>query len=60
VKLKAIHTVPVWECAHCGGRHIGFNVDYSDDGRLVGWANVLVIEIRGEKRMLLAGPEAGR
>jgi hypothetical protein len=52
VKLAAVHTCPVWEEAD-GTRRPGFDEE-PDHPPVVGWCNVLVIDLNGERRRLLA------
>jgi hypothetical protein len=52
VKLKAVHTCPVWEEPD-GTRRPGFEEE-PDHPPVVGWCNVLDIELGGERYRLLA------
>jgi hypothetical protein len=53
VKLFAVHTCPMWEEPD-GTRRPPRDGEVRRDLRVVGWCNVLVVEIRGAVHRLLA------
>jgi hypothetical protein len=52
MKLKAVHTCPVWEQPD-GSYAIGIDED-RNHGPVVGWCNVMVIDFGGRELRLLA------
>lgn len=52
MKALAIHTCPVWEDQD-GQRLIGFHPAQQPDPEVVGWVNVMVLELYGQQHELL-------
>jgi hypothetical protein len=54
MRLLAVHTVPVWDehgNVHvCGPDEVRPDLEH----RVIGWANLLVMDIEGEQHTLLA------
>lgn len=48
MKALAIHTCPVWEDQD-GQRLIGFHPADDPDPEVVGWMNVMVLEVHGQQ-----------
>lgn len=58
MRLLAVHTCPLWE-EEDGTRRVG-TAPEADHPQVVGWVNVLLVDVAGTVRQLLVGAEADR
>lgn len=58
MRVLEVHTCPLWEDED-GSRRVGMEPE-EDHPPVVGWVNVLVVDVDGDPRLLLVGAEADR